>query len=141
MTDKNDAGAELTGQTIPEIAEIKLSPTSHTPGPWKAVNRPYTTRAGERRDDWRVEGARGDELVELYASDGADEPTSFPSAANAHLIAAAPELYAVLKQSERAIQSLDIDALGESGTIEDTWPLRDELLHYITAALAKAEGR
>lgn len=63
------------------------------------------------------------------------------SEANAHLIAAAPDLLVVVRQAVAMLESMDVDALGESGTAEDSWPLRDEYLHYWKAAIAKAEGR
>jgi hypothetical protein len=61
---------------------------------------------------------------------------------NARLIAAAPELLEALKDAYKAIESLDIGAFGTayaSGTGEP-YPIRDELLHNIAKAIAKAEG-
>lgn len=65
--------------------------------------------------------------------------------ANARLIAAAPELYERLKEARDAIASLPEYALGgedilhpHDGEVLGHYPIRDELLSNINAALSKA---
>lgn len=64
-----------------------------------------------------------------------------------HLIAAAPDLYESLKHAVAIIkQHVPEDALGFNsegggdGYNDRSWPLLDEYLHYMNAALARARG-
>lgn len=103
--------------------------TKHTPGPWevfsnsfieagvRAANNPYGTdfefRIAEVSGDWR------------------DEPKGGAAAANARLIAAAPEL---------------LEALTAMVDAHDRWlgsdrPDAKEAMKRARAAIAKAEGR
>ena len=50
-------------------------------------------------------------------------------------------LLAALKHSEQAFASLPFDALGMSHDDHCEWPLRDELLTQIRAAIAQAEAK
>lgn len=113
----------------------------HTPGPWTVetqpsdsggtyitghVTSPLHTYAGNRARFTRPESITSPDTM---------------TKADAHLIAAAPEMYEALKHAIGILENMDVDALGESGTSEDSWLLRDEYLHHFRAAIAKAEGR
>ena len=50
------------------------------------------------------------------------------------------DLLAALKEAQRAIKSLNADALGFGGTDRYQWPLRDELLSRIDSEIARAEA-
>lgn len=94
---------------------------AHTPGPW------------EYRHKWPAVAAlysHGDVIGHIYR-DGAHNN----SKANAQLVAAAPDLYAALRE----IIFLDVIA----GSINDDAWLQDhsDALAVARAALAKAEGR
>lgn len=61
---------------------------------------------------------------------------------NAHLIAAAPEMYAMLEDLRERIGLLDEEALG---FVDDTpdqqgWFIREEILYNIDQLLSKARG-
>lgn len=91
--------------------------TTFTPGPWKVNDRyPF----------W-VDGPDGGRIVDL-------EPYGYPmidaARANAHLIAAAPDLYAACQAMIRAYQD----------TTEDGYKARVVAIDTISAALAKARG-
>lgn len=109
--------------------------SSFTPGPW-------AVREGFRDGDWEVYPTRGGppdfgdwaDLANVtgdYGDDGGDE-----GRANAHLIAAAPDLLAVAKEC------IDLVKLAESlcgcrGDDDYVWGIQERL----NAAIAKAEGR
>lgn len=117
---------------------------NHTPGPWEIQERDDRERgiAVIATIPEVPEGAtptRG--MVAWIGQGGANFGNPQLQRANAHLIAAAPDMYESLKHAIGILESMDVDALGESGTSEDSWPLRDEYLHYFRAAIAKAEGR
>ena len=113
--------------------------SGHTPGPWIYANDPY--------DD-------GTPYMRLYAGednkpDASDgfSITGIVHPNDAHLIAAAPELLAALKEALCAIVTLDEGALGFADDMMDQvtgegilYPLRDELIAQIDAAIAKATG-
>ena len=107
----------------------------HTPGPWiahegggikvRSVQRGMTIATTRKADSW----------------DSGVEKTE--AKANADLMAAAPEMEKCLKDARDAIASLDEGALGWAHTEEGEpmYPYRDELLHNIDEALAKAHGK
>jgi hypothetical protein len=87
-----------------------------TPGPWVAAEQ----------DTWRVEWDgeyRNDGYIIAYRLEGSD------AKANAHLIAAAPDLYATL---QLVANSLECDREDRANR---------EILRRVNEALAKAEGR
>ena len=94
----------------------------HTPGPWKVTGEELVS-VGDQELFHRVirdEGERWTALVEIEDREGE---------ANAHLIAAAPAMYAALK----AIQAWSFG---------QPWPRREmKQFTDIDAALAQAEGR
>ena len=72
-----------------------MSKTSHTPGPW-----PIKPTGDFKRiviGDGLVDGPGGYEVAEVY-SDDCDRDEAM---ANAHLIAAAPDLYAALVHAQQ----------------------------------------
>jgi hypothetical protein len=90
--------------------------TDYTPGPWKARSR----NAGQPGDDfflgWQIEGP--------------PEPQrgQFVREADAHLVAAAPDMYEALAMAE--------EVLAEFPANSRWWPI----YKAITEALAKARG-
>ena len=115
---------------VPEAADVAphVAPT-FTPGPWVARQRPAETEraylagvdlSAQRGDRWSIDAEdEWFELATVYASGG---EFCERSEANAHLIAAAPDLYGALK------------LLDERGWTTATWDIAKR-------ALAKAEGR
>ena len=94
---------------------------THTPGPW---------HVGHFRNGCDIVGPHGEDIGYVNASDGADEPTSYPVEANARLIAAAPDLLAAARLAlEEMVQTV---ATRNSFT---------DAVDALDAALAKAEGR
>lgn len=93
-----------------------MSLSAHTPGPWKVGPHGDTVEA------------HGDDLLCMYETNGADDPVNLPFKANAHLIAAAPELLAALKLFMTCYPAA-------------ICALSDEMQQSIRAAIAKAEGR
>lgn len=109
-----------------------------TKGPW-SVGKKTGTLVFTGSD-----GGMGDFICEVCGED--DTPREV-NKANARLIAAAPELYERLNEARDAIASLPEYALGgesiyssHTGEIVGDYPIRDELLHHIDAALSKAAG-
>ena len=98
----------------------------------------------------QIRDANGDLVAEdIYGVGDTVDSEYECKIANARLIAAAPDLLAALTDARETIGALPIDALGEGGCVECSpdgecgqmvWPLRDELLDKINAAIAKARG-
>lgn len=104
---------------------------THTKGPWRVDGAPGY--------DAPVIYGNGRPIAKVLYDDGSEDREVDDNAA---LIAAAPELFARLRNARHAIASLPDDALGiamESNG-EAGWPIKDELLSYIDAAIAKVEG-
>ena len=100
---------------------------THTPGPWSVETK------GSRHF---IDGA--DELTVAYVDRaGVRERQTYE--ANAHLIAAAPELLAALHLARIAINA---DALADSANNGSSWfKARAVALDKIDAAISKAEGQ
>ena len=92
----------------------------HTPGEWIAKHA-----EGGGFDEWYISR---DGEARAIASDIIDPVTGLPCAANAHLIAAAPDLLNALKVLV-ALGSLELPHQ------------RDTAINAALAAIAKAEGR
>lgn len=114
-----------------------MSDVKHTPGPWKA--------APEANGEWGIDSATGWGIATVAGSAGPG-PGDDESAANARLIAAAPELLETL-QSLNAFVGVMVGR-GPEATIPDTIttplgvPVKiGEIMRDAAAALAKAEGR
>lgn len=97
-------------------------PTTHTPGPWTAVE--VLIFAGEGKTH-RVIGA-GTESVEFYQTTPEDE-------ANTRLMAAAPELLGALKECAEVLQMVDRE-------FHEPGDMPSPTLERALAAIAKAEG-
>lgn len=108
----------------------------HTPGPWKAIHDPGHV-AGDMTDNggYRIDAEGVEQLAYVWVlnrrmpADGrpqADGPNfgSVQAGANAHLIAAAPDMLAVLKALTGKESRLTVGQYSEA-----------------RAAIAKAEGR
>jgi hypothetical protein len=95
---------------------------------------------------WRVvvgTDADGDATRGHYVEDTDGNGIAFAqqSPEHARLIAAAPAMYEALTDARDAVASLDEDALGlVEKEPHHWWPIRDELLSNIDAALRKARG-
>lgn len=96
----------------------------HTPGPWKSENGTDAYLIGT---DTTAIGRV------YYTADDTGE-------ANSRLIKAAPDLLAACEAARDALNSLPVDALGFENDGKEVWPLRDELIHALTDAIAKARG-
>lgn len=96
--------------------------TKHTPGPWSV---------SKYGDDYNITyNTDGNWLATVYDD---DDPFAGRPEADAHLIAAAPELLEALKAIQlQALQSSVNSAANEWGR---------EALDLANAAIAKAEGR
>jgi hypothetical protein len=101
--------------------------SKHTPTPWKIV---------APRDGWiSIHGPRGEEIIEVNASDGLDDPTYYPDRDNAAFIVKACNEYDELVKAVRALVQV-------TGTLSPTHSA-DALAAHVQglAVLAKAEGR
>lgn len=109
----------------------------HTLGPWRA-------KAYLALGDFLIYGANGEEVAVVNANNGLDEPDWYPSAANAALIAAAPELRDALRVALANLRMAQINA-DAFGSEEDADYLEakaawDADIARCEAALAKSEA-
>lgn len=97
----------------------------HTPGPWKFFESTggdyYRVMQADDPDISRIA------LVEVFAPTDTEGDMEEHGKANAHLIAAAPDLLAALKCAKTELEYLGYKATGI-------------LLHEINAAISKAEN-
>jgi hypothetical protein len=117
-----------------------MSARNHTPGPWHV-----DPKAPEESFFEDVNILRHDGLAVAVCVHNGDILPPEPLA-NAHLVAAAPELLASLKDAIEIIEkhvprdALGIDHMGDfsvpGGVM--TWGVLDEHLHYMRQAIAKA---
>ncbi len=108
---------------------------THTPGPWSAFTRGNTVSVCIGAIPYGKRPC----IVDWSGFADCDLPIS-KQRANAHLIAASPEMYAALLESRKAIVSIPKEAFGIGGDGETHWYLADELLRQIDMAIAKAKG-
>lgn len=109
----------------PPLADTE---TLHTPGPWEPDIRLAQAI---------VVDSKGSAVADIARHEFSDTEQSYSDeciTANAHLIAAAPDLLSALQQAYNAI-AWDIPGGGLSDQEEE------ELLDTLRAAIAKAEGR
>ncbi len=102
------------------LEAVTMSETKFTPGPWRV--RAHTSQPNDRV----VVDTFGGSVACVYRDMGENEP---PREANAHLIAAAPDLYAALEALHRATAILPA-SMDEPGSPQA----------LARAALAKARG-
>lgn len=113
--------------------------SAHTPGPW------FVTSSGQPHDlvtSTHDSDGLDDDVCEVY---GGNDDSDEVRAANAHLIAAAPELLAALKDAEALLNHGDFS---NGNTHPDRYgPDEGSVLagrlvgRRIRAAIAKAEGK
>lgn len=100
-----------------------MTDTKFTPGPWRVTDAAgagcYRIRTEPSKNDYGIE------IAETFLHGSSDE-------ANAHLIAAAPELYAALEEARLQIEYLH-EKFSETGS-------GNNVLAKIDAALDKARG-
>ena len=96
--------------------------SKHTPGPWRIVRARGASKAAINGAQIRTEAG----LQIASITHVADKPIS-QKEADAHLIAAAPEMYEALREF--------LDEFTTSG------PKRNAAIEKCRAAIAKAEGR
>lgn len=115
----------------------------HTPGPWVIDTSRINDQGKNFGGYWQID-AQFDAVAcnqYCYASFNREQ-----SIANARLIAAAPELLDVANDALDAMLTLDDGALGYADGPMDaegkgyTYPIKDELIAKLTAAIAKAKG-
>lgn len=95
------------------------------------------------KGDWKVNSlvnGRGFDIS--FNDDGECIAEIIHIESDAHLIAAAPEMYKMLVELREAISSIDDSALG---CVDDTldrqgWYIKDETINSISNLLAKARG-
>jgi hypothetical protein len=92
-----------------------MSESKHTPGPWLA-------RFDERRDNYQIFGA-GKTGMRPWIAITKCESVPAHHEANAHLIAAAPDMLGALKYARRFLRKEDHDT------------------DFVDGVIAKAEGR
>jgi hypothetical protein len=97
----------------------------HTPGPWSARRNPWVR--------WEIHYAGGQLAVIAKPDDPASPPPVSETEANAHLIAAAPDLYDVVE----ALIAIREHPSYISGMAADE---NSPLIDAARAALAKARG-
>ena len=114
-----------------------MAETKHTPGPWN-LSKP-DVESGNTDDYliWVPAELGRYEIVERVGGQVYDHGTGeyldySEVEANAHLIAAAPELYDELEQAARVLDALSVNAVAKN--------LADSVLPGIRVALAKAKG-
>jgi hypothetical protein len=106
----------------------------HTPGPWEAA------LAADSYEQRGVYGPNNEHVG--WAVNGSAIPGR--TTANARLIAAAPDLLVSLQHAVEIIEKyVPVDALGmnyegDPQVAVHSWPLREEYLHYMREAIAKA---
>lgn len=102
-----------------------MTETTFTPGPWSIVDRPDLAFRFGTDDGWEI-------VVEVGNDKQRRGVAICPGLqANAHLIAAAPDMYAALVTIERDARPINWDEFDDSEA--DAW-------RVVTAALAKARG-
>lgn len=109
----------------------------HTPGPWRI--EPVLCNGNPNNTHMVCGGRTGTPAEQCYIADcrvSSYYRTKEETDANAHLIAAAPELLAACKRFEKELREF---VESEKGDI-DNFPSQD-LMYAILAAIAKAEGK
>ena len=104
-----------------------MNNTTHTPGPWKAVQHPR-----EHKWAWTIEGADG--VGQSIARMGLVNDAQ-AVAANAHLIAATPAMYEALQWARQYLRMPNFHP--DNSYNSEQWA-RD--YNKLTDALAQAEG-
>lgn len=129
-----------------------MTEPKHTPGPWKAESQLHPwIGAKDGNVWWKIHAGESDYIADTGRTDSPTKADIERDAANAHLIAAAPELYDVLvslRPDEKFVYSVDgvmqyCDFCGWQRVYDE-----DDQINYcptqkcavVRAALAKARG-
>jgi hypothetical protein len=104
-----------------------MSESKHTPGPWEVIGLDIASKhgLGDTKRRWIIA-----EVAEGAGGPGFPENQADPAQANAHLIAAAPDM---LEAAERLVQELD--AIRPDAMDEDL-----DAMPALRRAIAKAKG-
>ena len=109
--------------------------TAHTPGPWEFLEAGRTEEEGNACRPLTICGGNNDDLANVYSRDDATVAISREEAiANARLIAAAPELLAVLQRLEAHCR-VETGFKGEAHAAEGR-----DIRKQVQAAITKATG-
>lgn len=106
---------------------------THTPGPWEAE---WESNAGYdgMTDGWNIVQHGGEDIFPVVVVDEGDNDDKAITAANARLIAAAPDLLKALGELVQSIEDMGLDCDSEGGDEGIMW------LDDARALLAKAKG-
>ena len=114
-----------------------MSDVKFTPGPWclskqsiRIIKKDFSAIGSD--DGFLIASSMGRDDSGFYASDSEAD-------ANAHLIAAAPDLYEALERSIDMLQDYALDYKKISGSNE-VHPIHKEIIDQAEKALAKARG-
>jgi len=126
-----------------------MSEIKHTPGPWILATVPTSVGSCHKIGPFPGAGHRPHTFACVYADGirvGIDEalPAAIELAANARLIAAAPELLEALKATNSAAHEALIvlrDVLRDDARFDDLIRTLDNATDVGYAAIAKAEGQ
>lgn len=126
--------------------QLHTSAASHTPGPWRCET--WTYDEGAKRKS--VIQTDTDAIAELYSLYRGDDDPMPEVAANARLIAAAPELLYLVREFRSIIEATyghddetneRDEAMGPDFTGSEIVDFLLELESQVDAAIARAEGR
>ena len=117
----------------------------HTPGPWNLsmsqyANTPFVIFVGEKEPNYRSRYplSRVGWIAEVRDDESPDHATY---EANAHLMAAAPEMYEALRQARGELQRAYDFMLGKKIMSEVVAKGRLATINKMSAAIEKADGK
>lgn len=120
---------------------VNVGPNKHTLGPW-SIKRAELPVDGEF--DWAILASFDGRQYCIAEAFGRVAPVIWPNAeANAHLIAAAPQMLAALQQIERALTEHSKDRMDAPEFERCDWDFGEECggsLDVVREAIAKATG-
>lgn len=112
--------------------------TSHTPGPWKV-------KSEQIDPEWAiVEDNHGNIVANVNSETGPAlylDTTKMPKDANAHLIAAAPELLAALHAARECLKIFSSGNEKEKASVLSNLKGPASIMPQLDRAIAKTEGR
>jgi hypothetical protein len=114
--------------------------TQFTKGPWKWATKDgnsYLIHDNEENNKWPSLGC----IVDDGSAGGEYGATIHPDDPNAHLIAAAPDMYEALQSAHEVLKALIEPNAIQQTTVINTYAQAVEAEQNARAALAKAEGK